>query len=106
MLYAKITPGIAYNKSKDPFNPQTVTLEYMSAVTVGYVLGATSTSFNVYFGTGSLVNDKVVNFEKQIVKFVPVDGIPLKDWGTSDIPLLEYIASTFNLTVTGTYESA
>jgi hypothetical protein len=106
MLYAKLTTGISYNKSKDPFNPQTVTLDYMFAQTVGYVLGSTSTSFNVYFGTGTLSNNKVSDFEKQIVKFVEVDGTTLSNWGTSDVPILEYIAGTFNLTVSGTYQSA
>ena len=103
MLYAKFTPGISFNKSKDPFNPQTVTLEYMTATAAGYPLGATSTTFNVYFGTATLVNNKVTDYVKEMVKMVEVGGTALSSWGTDDSSMLTYLAGTFNLTVTGTY---
>ena len=104
MLYAKFTPGISYNKSKDPFNPQTVTLEYMTATAAGYPLGATSATFNVYFGTGTIVNNEMTNYEKAMVKIVDVGGTAISSWGTDDSSMLEYIAGTFDLTVTNTYE--
>ena len=104
MLYAKFTPGLSFNKSKDPFNPQTVTLEYMTATAAGYPLGATTTTFNVYFGTGTVVNNKVTEYNKEMVKIVEVGGTALANWGTSDISILNYIAGTFNLTVTNNYE--
>jgi len=104
MLYAKFTPGISYNKSRDPFNPQTVNLEYMSATAAGYPLGATSTTFNVYFGTGTIVNNKMTAFSKEMVKLVEVGGTALSNWGTDDAAMLDYLAGTFNLTVTDNYE--
>jgi hypothetical protein len=103
MLYAKFTPGISFNKSKDPFNPQTVTLQYMTATASAYPLGATSATFNVYFGTATLANNKVTSFSKESVKFVEVGGTALSNWGTDDSSMLDYIAGTFDLTVTNNY---
>ena len=103
MLYAKFTPGLSFNKSKDPFNPQTVTLEYMTAITAGYPLGATAATFNVYFGTATITNNKVTEFTKELVKIVEVGGTALSSWGTDDSSMLDYLAGTFNLTVTNNY---
>jgi hypothetical protein len=105
MLYAKFTPGISFNQSKDPFTPQNITLEFMTATAVGYQLGATSTRFNVYFGTATIDgNGKISEFSRRVVKLIDVSGSVLDNWGTDDTTILNYLAGEFNLTVSQYYE--
>lgn len=99
MLYAKISPAAQVVKQDGPFNTTLQTADHM-IVSAGYIMGASSTEFNI--GYGNPVNDadgKIVSWNFLISEQLTLTKEELADWGTDDSYIINLIAQKKGLQV-------
>lgn len=100
MLFAKFSPVVSVARQDGPFSTSTITADHFTAVTRGYVVGATSATFEVSYGNVTKDGDgKVVDFNQVISTEVTLSESDIADWGTDDSVILDKIAAAQNLTV-------
>lgn len=105
MLYAKFSPAISVNISKDPFNPNVIEAEYVYGIASGYPMGGTSVNINVWYGRATLnENEKVTSFEKAYFEFIELGSADINQWGTDDSYILQKIVERKGLTYLRSYE--
>lgn len=93
MLFGKIDPAAQIVKQTTPFEQQTITADWMTAIARPYVLGATEVNFQVSYGT--LVKDetgKVTGFNNLFNDNVVLSGTIITSWGSNDAVILDAIA--------------
>jgi hypothetical protein len=57
-----------------------------------YTLGSTSVNFELTFGNGDIVNNKVSTFTPVTKGIVTLSGDDISNWGTDDTYILNKIA--------------
>lgn len=101
MIFGKISPVAQIVKQKSPFEQQTITAEYISAIARPYALGTTKVNFQVSYGNLKKdENGKVVGFENVYNDNIVVEGSVISSWGIDDSVVLEHIAETQGTSIT------
>lgn len=100
MLIAKINPPAVKSIGVTPFSSTTTNLNYMTAIARPYVPGASSTNFQIQFGTANLNEiDEIVGFQNELNSQIVMTSEELSTWGTNDDILLNLIASKLSVSV-------
>jgi hypothetical protein len=93
MLYAKISPVATITKQITPFEVETITADYMTAIARPYGAGATKVNFEVVFGTITLDEAGVpASFNRLSTSNTTLLSTQLSGWGVDDSVLLTTIA--------------
>lgn len=105
MLVVKINPPAIKTIEVSPFSSTTKNLEYMTAIARPYIPGASSTNFQIQFGSVVLnENGVIVNFNNELNNQVSMSSEELNTWGTNDDILLNLIASKLGVSVIETID--
>jgi hypothetical protein len=100
MLIAKINPPAVKSIGVTPFSSTTTNLNYMTAIARPYAPGASSTSFQIQFGTANLNEiDEIIGFRNELDSQLVMTSEELSTWGTNDDTLLNLIASKLGVSV-------
>lgn len=93
MLFGKISPAAQIVKQVTPFEQQTITTDWITAIARPYVLGATQVNFQVSYG--NFVKDetgKITGFTNLFNDNVVLSGEIITAWGNNDAIILDAIA--------------
>lgn len=101
MLYTKISPAATITKQTSPFESETISADFMTAIARPYGAGASSVNFEVIFGTIKLDENNVpVSFDRLFTSSTTLLSTELSGWGVDDSNLLEVIAIKVGTTAT------
>jgi hypothetical protein len=100
MLFAKINPQAIIANLNGPFDLQTTTAQYMTAIANPYRLGDNSVNFSIYYGNFILDDqNNPVRFSTQLTNSCTISGASIQNWGTDDTYMLNQIAIQQGTTV-------
>ncbi len=100
MLFAKISPQAIIASLNGPFDLQTTTAQYMTAIASPYRLGDYTVNFIIYYGEFVLdENDTPVGFSTLLTNTCVIEGATVQSWGTDDTYMLNAIAVQQGTTV-------
>lgn len=100
MLISKINPPAVKSIGVTPFSSTTQNLDYMTAIARPYAPGASSTSFQIQFGTVNLNEiDEIIGFRNELDSQIVMTSEELSTWGTNDNTLLNLIATKLGVSV-------
>ena len=100
MLFAKITPQAIIASLNGPFDLQTTSAQYMTAIANPYRLGDYSVNFSIFYGEFVLdENDTPIGFSTLLTNNCVIEGATVQSWGTDDTYMLNAIALQQGTTV-------
>jgi len=105
MLFGKIDPVAQIVKQTTPFEQQTITAEWTTAIARPYVLGATQVNFQVNYG--NFIKDetgKITGFNNLFSDNVVLSGQIISSWGNNDAVILDAISEQQGTEITETIE--
>jgi hypothetical protein len=100
MLFAKINPQAIIANLNGPFDLQTTTAQYMTAIANPYKLGDNTVNFSIYYGDFILDDqDNPIRFQTKLTNSCVLSGTSIQNWGTDDSYMLNQIAIQQGTTV-------
>lgn len=103
MIFGKINPVAQIVKQVTPFEQQTITANWITAIARPYVLGATEVNFQV--DCGNFIKDetdKITGFNKLFSYNVVLSGQSITNWGNNDAIILDAISEQQGTEITET----
>lgn len=105
MLFGKIDPVAQIVKQVTPFEQQTITANWMTAIARPYVLGATEVNFQVNYGNFIKdQTDKITGFNNLFNDNVVLSGQIITNWGNNDAIILDAISEQQGTEITETID--
>lgn len=99
-MYAKINPSAEAVKQLTPFEYETTTADYMTAVANPYALGTNSVNFIVNFGFMTFdAQNYPIEFTFVTTTSVNLSGSQLSNWGADDSVIMQELATQLGCTI-------